>query len=142
MTACCSTFFGGNGHVRKVTLSPSFGTNSPSMLKGESKEKISHTRKQLSVGIVDMVFYSNAVQSTRFLDINAQIVHFICYSFWLNSIIYIFKIMQSYLSNVLITFYSLRYMHKNILSAIVRCDKTMTFVPTEILANSCLLWRF
>ena len=40
MTACFSTFFGGNGHVRKVTLSPSFGTNSPSMLKWERKEKL------------------------------------------------------------------------------------------------------
>lgn len=37
-----------------------------------------HPRKQPSTGVVaDIVFYTNAVQSTCFLDINAQLVQFI-----------------------------------------------------------------
>lgn len=50
--------------------------------------------------------------------------------------------MQKHLSEGKISFNSLRNVHKYILSTIVRCDKTMTFVPTKILANPCLLWRF
>ena len=53
ITACFSTFFGGRGQVRKLTTSPSFGTNSPSILKRENKTySVTNQKAGLSISTV------------------------------------------------------------------------------------------